>query len=217
MAAKGKAEPVEAWVAVAPRSIVPEQTRVEGLPLVGRDAEAELLRGALDRSRGEPSTQLVSVIGEPGIGKTRLVEELFGYVEQVPEMITWRRGRSLSYGEGVAFWALGEMVKARPGSSNPTAASRGGEACRGGDAVVLDERDREWVTRHLRPLVGVEARRRRSGRVARWRRSRRGGGSSRRSPRTARRCWCSRISTGPTTRCWTSSTCWQTAPARCRC
>ena len=76
VSAKGKAEPVDAWVAVAPRSIVPEQMRAEGLPFVGRDGEAELLRGVFDRSRREPSTQLVSVIGEPGIGKTRLVEEL---------------------------------------------------------------------------------------------------------------------------------------------
>ena len=115
MEAKGKSGPVEAWVAVAPRSIVPEQVRVGGLPLIGRDAEADLLRDALDRSRREPSTQLVSIIGEPGIGKTRLVEELLGYVEELPELITWRRGRSLSYGEGVAFWALGEMVKAQAG------------------------------------------------------------------------------------------------------
>ena len=69
----------------------------------------------LDRSRREPSTQLVSIIGEPGIGKSRLVEELLGYVEELPELITWRRGRSLAYGEGVAFWALGEMVKAQAG------------------------------------------------------------------------------------------------------
>ena len=69
----------------------------------------------LDRARGEPSTQLVSIIGEPGIGKSRLVEELLGYVEELPELITWRRGRSLAYGEGMAFWALGEMVKAQAG------------------------------------------------------------------------------------------------------
>jgi predicted ATPase len=58
------------------RSIVPDQTRVAGLPLIGRDAETDLLRDALDRSRREPSTQLVSMIGEPGIGKSRLLEEL---------------------------------------------------------------------------------------------------------------------------------------------
>ena len=65
-----------AWLAVEPRSVVPEQGRLDGLALVGRDDEAEMLRGALDRSRREAFTQLVSVIGEPGIGKSRLVEEL---------------------------------------------------------------------------------------------------------------------------------------------
>jgi class 3 adenylate cyclase/tetratricopeptide (TPR) repeat protein len=156
--AKGKSEPVEAWVAVGARSIVPEQARVGGLPLVGRDAEADVLRGALDRARGEPSTQLVSVIGEPGIGKTRLVEELLGHVEEIPELITWRRGRSLSYGEGVAFWALGEMVKAQAGILESDAADMAvaklGEAV---EMVILDQRDRAWVSRHLRPLVGVES------------------------------------------------------------
>ena len=57
----------------------------------------------------------MSVIGEPGIGKSRLVEELLQYVEELPELITWRRGRSLAYGDGVAFWAVGEMVKAQAG------------------------------------------------------------------------------------------------------
>ena len=126
--------------------------------LVGRDAEADLLRDALDRSRREPSTQLVSIIGEPGIGKSRLVEELLGYVEELPELITWRRGRSLAYGEGVAFWALGEMVKAQAGvlesDKRQVAGAKLSEAVA---ALVLDERDREWVLRHLRPLVGLEA------------------------------------------------------------
>jgi hypothetical protein len=155
--AKGKSELVAVWVAVEPRSIVPEQQR-DQLPLVGRDAEADTLRVALDRSRREPSTQLVSVIGEPGIGKTRLVEELFSYVGSLPALITWRRGRSLSYGDGVAFWALGEMVKAQAGilesDSVHVAEEKLSEAVAG---VILDERDREWVARQLRPLVGLDA------------------------------------------------------------
>jgi len=154
--AKGKSETVAAWVAVEPRSIVPEQQR-DQLPLVGRDTEASMLRDALDRSRREPSTQLVSVIGEPGIGKSRLVEELFSYVGALPDLITWRRGRSLSYGEGVAFWALGEMVKAQAGilesDSADVAEQKLSEAVAG---VILDERDREWVARQLRPLVGLD-------------------------------------------------------------
>ena len=156
--AKGKAQPVEAWVALAARSIVPEQMRMAGLPLVGRDREADLLRDVLSRSCREPSAQLVSIIGEPGIGKSRLVQELLGYVEELPELITWRRGRSLSYGEGVAFWALGEMVKAQAGVLESDDASLAEEKLTEAvAAIVLDERDRDWVLRHLRPLVGLEA------------------------------------------------------------
>jgi class 3 adenylate cyclase len=162
--AKGKAELVEAWRAVEARSIVPEQARVGGLALVGREVEADTLRGALDRSRREPSTQLVSIIGEPGIGKTRLVEELGSYVEELPGLITWRRGRSLSYGEGVAFWALGEMVKSQAGvlesDSAEVAETKLSEAV---TAVIVDEQDRGWVERHLRPLLGLGAQRAVSG------------------------------------------------------
>jgi class 3 adenylate cyclase len=155
--AKGKSDVVSVWLAVEPRSIVPEQQR-DRLPLVGRDAEADALRGALDRSMREPSTQLVSVIGEPGIGKSRLVDELFDYINVVPELITTRRGRSLAYGEGVAFWALGEMVKAQAGvlesDSAEAAVQKLSDAVA---AVIAEERDREWVARHLGPLVGLEA------------------------------------------------------------
>ena len=143
---------------------MPEQARVSGLPLVGRDAEADLMRDALDRSRRESSTQLVSIIGQPGIGKTRLVEELLGYVEELPELITWRRGRSLAYGEGVAFWALGEMVKAQAGvlesDTAQVAATKLAEAVA---ALIMDGRDRDWVVRQLHPLIGLEARASTSG------------------------------------------------------
>ena len=75
----------------------------------------------------------MSVIGEPGIGKTRLVDEFRAYIEALPELITWRRGRSLSYGEGVAFWALGEMVKAQAGIlESDSARVAEAEARRGG-------------------------------------------------------------------------------------
>ena len=157
VAAKGKAEPVAAWRAIEPRSVVPEQGRIDGLAMIGRDEEADMLRGALDRSRRESSTQLVSVIGEPGIGKSRLVEELNAYVTDIPDLITWRVGRSLSYGEGVAFWALGEMVKSQAGILESDIAAEAETKL--GDAVdlaVLDDSDREWVARHLRPLVGLE-------------------------------------------------------------
>src|ERR671934_155998 len=101
--------------ALAPRSLLPEQARRDDLPLVGRKKELASVVAALGRSIDEPSTQLVTLIGAPGIGKTRLVEELGVHVEELPGLVRWRRGRSLAYGEGVACWALGEMVKAEAG------------------------------------------------------------------------------------------------------
>jgi len=100
--------------------------------------------------------QLVTLVGVPGIGKSRLVQELFQIVEQTPELINWRQGRSLPYGEGVALWALGEMVKAQAGvlesdradeaSAKLTAAVRD---------LVSDDVEARWVERHLRPLAGI--------------------------------------------------------------
>ncbi len=156
---KGKSEPLETWLALEPRSIVPEQRRRDDVPLVGRGAEVEMLRGVLDRSGREPSTQLLSVIGSPGIGKSRLVEELGGIIDDMPGgFIIWRQGRSLPYGEGAGFWALGEMVKAQAGirESDPAdlAESKLDDAVA---ALIVAERDREWITRHLRPLVGIDS------------------------------------------------------------
>ncbi len=156
--AKGKSEPVAVWLAIEPRSLVPEQTRADNLPLVGRGSELGHLTHALERSRREPSAQLVTIVGAPGIGKTRLVEELDAHVEDLPDLIRWRRGRSLSYGEGVALWALGEMVKAQAGVlESDSAADTAEKLAAAVSAVIVEERDREWVERHLRPLVGLDA------------------------------------------------------------
>ena len=169
MEAKGKTDVVSAWLAVEPVSVCPSSSATS-CRLVGRDAEAVALRDALDRSRREPSTQLVSVIGEPGIGKTRLVEELRSYIEEAPDLITWRRGRSLAYGDGVAFWALGEMVKAQAGIlESDSAAVAQEKLAEAVGEVIVDERDRGWVAPHLRPLVGL-------GGCAGWRGWRPGGG-----------------------------------------
>ena len=74
--AKGKSAPVVAWLALETRSALPEQSRMEGLPLVGRAAETARLTAAFEQSRCDPSTQMVTIVGSPGIGKTRLVGEL---------------------------------------------------------------------------------------------------------------------------------------------
>ena len=155
--AKGKAEPVGVWAAVSPRSIVPERHR-DQLPLVGRDIEALELREAFERSRREPLTRLVSVVGPPGIGKTRLVEALHDHIDSLPDLVTWRRGRSLPYGSGGAVWALGEIVKAQAGILESDGAGVARDKLRDAvDRVILDEQDRIWVARELGPLVGLEA------------------------------------------------------------
>ena len=139
--AKGKHSRSQREGRYAPRSIAPEQARVSGLPLVGRDAEANPTRDALDRSRRESSTQLVLIIGQPGIGKTRLVKELVGYVEELPELITWRRGRSLAYGEGAgcghsARWSASRRL----GVGHSTGSSH--ELAEAVAALIMDGRDR---------------------------------------------------------------------------
>ena len=77
--------------------------------------ELDSLLDAFERRRSTRSVQLVTLSGEPGIGKSRLVFELFEAVERHSELVFCRQGRSLPYGEGVSFWALGEMVKAHAG------------------------------------------------------------------------------------------------------
>jgi AAA ATPase-like protein len=122
----------------------------EAAPLVGRSTELDLLVGALRRTRRERQPQLVTIAGVPGIGKSRLVAELYAVVDADEELIAWRRGRSLPYGEGVSLWALGEIVKAELGvlESDPaleTAAKLGAALAE----LPLDESEREWLERRL--------------------------------------------------------------------
>ncbi|MBA2643051.1 MAG: AAA family ATPase [Actinobacteria bacterium] len=154
--AKGKAAPIPAFEAVEARSRLGVDLGGAGrAQLIGRDPELDLLVGALARSRRERSTQLVTLVGVPGIGKSRLVYELGGVVDEDPELITWRQGRSLPYGEGVAYWALGEIVKAQAGILESDAADSTEAKLASATLVLEDEGERSWVERHLRPLVGL--------------------------------------------------------------
>ena len=172
--AKGKSEPVKVWEAVSARSRfgsdVEQKLRT---PLVGRERERGLLADALGRARTEQSAQLVTLVGVPGIGKSRLIAELFQITEADPDLINWRQGRSLPYGERVSFWALGEIVKAHAGilesDDSATAEEKLGEMVAD---LADDEREREWLARLTRPLVGLEGAERteREEAFAAWRR-----------------------------------------------
>jgi class 3 adenylate cyclase/tetratricopeptide (TPR) repeat protein len=158
--AKGKAEPVRVWQAVSARSRLGlDVGERAATPLVGRGLELNLLTTALARARAERVVQLVTLVGVPGIGKSRLILELLQRVDEDPELIRWRQGRCLPYGEGVTLWALGEIVKAQTGvletDSADDAKVKLVTAVR--DAVGdADEAEANWVERHLRALVGLE-------------------------------------------------------------
>jgi AAA ATPase domain len=127
-------------------------------PLVGRWRELDLLRSALARVREERSPQLVTLVGVPGIGKSRMVFELFRAVEENPELITWRQGRCLPYGEGVSFWALGEVVKAQAGIlESETSEEAKGKLRAAVLELLAESEDAAWVEQQLLPLVGAGA------------------------------------------------------------
>jgi class 3 adenylate cyclase len=150
--AKGKAEPVRVWEAVQARSRLEVDVQQPRAQLVGRDREVDVLIDALARVRSDRATQLVTLVGEPGIGKSRLVYELFQAVEADPELIWWRHGRSLPYGEGVSFWALGQMVKTQAAILETDAADAAETKLR---AAVQEMDEADWLYSHLRPLVGL--------------------------------------------------------------
>jgi class 3 adenylate cyclase len=157
VAAKGKVEPVRVWEALEARSRLGVDVRqVSGIPLVGRDRERSMLLDTLARAEAERTPQLVTLVGVPGIGKSRLVYELLAALEQQDELRYWRQGRSLPYGEGVSFWALGEMVKAQAGILDGDAPADAAAKLERAVAEVVPDAEAAWVGQSLRPLVGLE-------------------------------------------------------------
>jgi class 3 adenylate cyclase len=153
---KGKAEPLQLWRAKSVRDRYgTDFARQHATPFVGRELEKPLLIGTLERATQQRSVQLVTVVGEPGVGKSRLVGELFAYVDAKPALMRWRQGRCLPYGEGITFWALGEIVKAEAGILESDSAEIAVTKLNG--AVSPEEPERQWLLQRLLPLVGAEA------------------------------------------------------------
>src|SRR4029079_397522 len=157
--AKGKSQPLQVWQAVEARArlgidVVQRPTT----PLVGRGEEVDLLLDALRRCRSERAVQLVTLVGVPGIGKSRLGWELMQAVERDPDFILWRQGRSLPYGDGVTYWALGEMVKAQAGILDSDSAQEAGDKLRAAVADLIDDpTEAAWIEEHVRALAGLDA------------------------------------------------------------
>ena len=154
--AKGKAEPIPVWRVSGARSRVGQPEAATHSPFVGREHERTMLLETFLRAERESSVQLVTVVGEPGIGKSRLVTELRTALDERPDMVTWRHGRCLPYGEGITFWALGEIVKAEAGileSDDQSETEAKLEAMLAG--LFLEDAERAWFASRLAPLVGV--------------------------------------------------------------
>jgi class 3 adenylate cyclase len=151
---KGKAEPLAIWRPLEARvRFGADVTRTHTTPLIGREREKPLLIGTFERAAQERSCQLVTLVGEPGVGKSRLCAELVHHIEEQSDPVNWRQGRCLPYGDGIAFWALGEIVKAECGileSDSPEQA-----VAKLDRALPQDDPDLPWLKGRLAPLVGV--------------------------------------------------------------
>src|SRR3954454_7400213 len=111
IAAKGKAEAVEGWQVLAPRDGADARLRAAA-PLVGRAAALDQLGAFFDETLTDRLPRLATIVGAPGIGKSRLLLELVGRLEQGRD-VHW--GRCLSYGEGITYWPVTEIFKSAAG------------------------------------------------------------------------------------------------------
>jgi class 3 adenylate cyclase/predicted ATPase len=156
---KGKTSPVPAWQAMRVVAQRGGQGRADTLeaPFVGRDEELRQLKEQLHTVGRERRARLVSITGPGGIGKSRLVWELEKYIDGVLENIYWHRGRSPSYGEGITFWALGEMVRRRAQlTEDDDEATTRERIAASLEEHVPDASERERIGPALLTLLGVE-------------------------------------------------------------
>ena len=156
---KGKESPVPAWRAVAVVARRGGQGRAATLepPFVGRDEELRTLKDQFHATAREGKPRLVTLVGQAGIGKSRLGWELEKYLDGVVEPIFWHEGRSPSYGEGISYWALAEMIRGRAGiadSEEPEAARHRLDEML--TQMVPDPTERRWIEPRLTGLLGLE-------------------------------------------------------------
>ena len=156
---KGKDESVPLWQALRVTAGRGGALKSAGLepPFVGRDRELRLVKELFHETADEQRAHLVSVTGIAGIGKSRLGWEFFKYMDGLEEGVWWHRGRCLAYGEGVAFWALAEMVRMRAGiveGEDPTSARE--KVRMSLDAFVVDDEERRFVEPRILHLLGLE-------------------------------------------------------------
>ena len=154
--AKGKVRPLVRWLARYPVARVgPTGAAGRLSPLVGRDSELAFCNSLLHRVVGSGKPHMTLLLGDPGIGKSRLVRELYSVVDLGSAFVTWRQGRCSPYGEERALGALREIVQAHAGILETHDQAQAEELL---ERAVDDGPDHGWICERLRPLVGLDAR-----------------------------------------------------------
>ena len=140
---KGKAEPTTAWrlLELVPGAL-PFQRRLD-TPLVGREVELAQVDVAFRRAVRERSVQLITVLGPPGIGKTRLAQEAAGKLAPKARVL---EGRCLTYGEGITFWPLRGLVLELTGQDDPRDRLF---------QLLADDEDKAWIVDRLLGAIGL--------------------------------------------------------------
>ncbi len=155
---KGKSTSVPLWRALRVVAEVGGRGRSDSLeaPFVGRDTEFRLLKELFHASSREQRARMISIVGQGGIGKSRLGWELEKYLDGLVEPVWFHHGRSPSYGTGITFWALGEMVRGRCGlaESDDEATTRA-RVAEQVTKFVSEPAERAWVESSLLTLLGV--------------------------------------------------------------
>ena len=155
---KGKEEPVATWrpvrVVGGRRGFRPGDALEP--PFTGRDEELRLIKDLMLATGREAKPRLASVIGLGGVGKSRLVWELYKFVDGLSDDIYWHQGRSPAYGDGVAFWALAEMVRMRTGIAETDSPEESASKLTAAlQEWVPDEVERSWIEPRLEQLLGL--------------------------------------------------------------
>jgi predicted ATPase/class 3 adenylate cyclase len=149
LALKGKADQVAAWRLLGVTPDIPGHARRRDVPMVGREPQRRLLLDAFDRVVAERACRLVTVLGAAGVGKSRLVDEALA---SSGERATVLRGRCLSYGEGITYWPVAEVVRRAAGIAHDDSlpAARGKLA-----ALLAGQAQAERIVSRITDLVGL--------------------------------------------------------------